>query len=182
MRRFLGAAACTLSLGAAVAGTTATAASASTIPAGHEHFQFVSVSASSSRYSAIARGAFTAGGTINLNSGVVHFPGGTFQAIHHRTGMRSELNRKTCLLVSVGHGTYRLAHGTGKYRHISGRGTYTSRVWATLARNARGRCSQSKPPTAFQQIINARGPVRGVSRALVPTWWGSPRRSARRAR
>src|ERR1039457_1377892 len=181
MRRFLGAAACTLSLAAAVAGTSATAASASTIPAGNEHFQFVSVSASSTRYSAIAWGAFTAGGTININSGLVRFPGGTFRAIHHRTSMQSELNRKTCLLVSIGHGTYKLAHGTGKYRHITGRGTYTSRVWGVLARNARGRCSQSKPPTAFQQIINARGPVRGVSRTRVPNWWGSPRRSARRA-
>ncbi len=181
MRRFLGAAACTLSLAAVVAGTSVTAASASTMTSGTVHFQFVSVSASSSRYSAIARGAFTAGGTINLNTGVVHFPGGTFRAIHHRTSMTSELNRKTCLLVSVGHGTYKLAAGKGKYRHISGRGTYTSRVWATLARTVRGRCSQSKPPTAFQQIINARGPVRGVSSSRVPARWGAPRRSARRA-
>ena len=182
MRRFLGAAACTLSLAAVVAGTSATTAGASTIPAGKEHFQFVSVSASSTRYSAIAWGAFTAGGTININSGLVRFPGGTFRAIHHRTSAQSKLDRKTCLLVSMEPSTPQLAHGTGKYRHISGRGTFTRRVWGVLARNARGRCSKSKPPAAFQQVINARGAVRGVSRALVPIWWGSPRRSARRAR
>jgi len=94
-----------------------------------------------------------------MKSGVVHFPRGTFRAIHHRTSFASQLNRKTCRLVSVEHGTYKLADGTGKYRHISGRGTYTSRVLAVLARGKRGRCSQAKLPAAFQQIINARGTV-----------------------
>jgi hypothetical protein len=90
------------------------------------------------------------------------------------------LNRKTCLLVSVDHGTYKLADGTRKYRHISGRGTYTSRVRAVLKRNAKGRCSQSKLPRAFQQSINARGPVRGLAGRGLPHWWAGPRRSARR--
>lgn len=85
------------------------------------------------------------------------------------------------MLVSVEHGTYRLADGTGKYRHISGRGTYTSRVRAVLKRNAKGRCSQSKLPRAFQQIINARGPIRGVAGHWLPDTWAKPRRSARRA-
>jgi hypothetical protein len=181
MRRFLGAAACTLSLAAVVAGSSVTAASASTTTARTEHFQFVSVSTSSNRDSAIAWGAFTAGGTINLNSGHVRLPGGTFRAIHHRTSMRAELNRKTCLFVSVGHGTYKLGHGTGRYRHISGRGTYTSRVWAVFARNARGQCSQSKRPSAFQEIVNARGPVGGLSGIRMPARWGTLRRAARRA-
>ncbi len=92
----------------------------------------------------------------------------------------SQLNRRTCLLVSVEHGTYKLADGTGKYRHISGRGTYTSRVRAVLRRNAKGRCSQSKLPRAFQQIINARGPVRGVAGHWLPDTWAKPRQSARR--
>jgi len=181
MRRAFSAAVGAVSLAAVVVGTSVTAASASTTAVRTEHFQFVSVSTSSNRDSAIAWGVFTAGGTINLNSGHVRFPGGTFRAIHHQTSMTSELNRKTCLLVSVGHGTYRLTHGTGKYRHISGRGTYTSRVRAVLARNARGRCSQSKRPSAFQQIVNARGPVGGVSGIRLPARWGTLRRSARRA-
>lgn len=161
MRRALAAAAGTLSIVAVIAGTsvTATSASASAAASSTEHFRFMTVSASSSRYSAIAWGTFTAGGTINMNSSVVHFPRGTFRAIHHRTSAATQLNRKTCRLVSVEHGTYKLADGTGKYRRISGRGTYTSRVSAVLARGKRGRCSQSKLPAAFQQIINARGPV-----------------------
>ena len=94
----------------------------------------------------------------------------------------TELNRKTCLLVSVEHGTYKLSDGTGKYRHISGHGTYTSRVRLVFARNHRGRCSESKPPAAFQQIVNARGPVFGVRRASsLPVAWISRGRSGHRA-
>ena len=183
MRRAFAAAAGTLSMAAVITGTSVTAASASASAAtsSTEHFRFMTVSASSSRYSAIAWGTFTAGGTINMSSSVVHFPRGTFRAIHHRTSAATQLNRKTCRLVSVEHGTYKLADGTGKYRRISGRGTYTSRVSAVLARGKRGRCSQSKLPAAFQQIINARGPVSGLTRHGIPLRRDSPRRSARRA-
>jgi hypothetical protein len=180
MRRALGAAAGTLAFAAVVAGSSITAASASASTSSTtEHFQFVTTSTSSPRASAIGWGVFTAGGIINVNTGLIRFPRGTFRAIHHRTSGVSQLNRRTCLLVSVEHGTYRLADGTGKYRHISGRGTYTSRVRAVLRRNARGRCSQSKLPRAFQQMINARGPVRGVARHGLPNTWAKPRQSAR---
>jgi hypothetical protein len=180
MRRALGAAAGTLAFAAVVAGSSITAASASTSST-TEHFQFVTTSASSPRASAISWGVFTAGGTININSGLIRFPRGTFRAIHHQTSGVSQLNRKTCLLIAVEHGTYKLADGTGKYRHISGRGTYTSRVRAVLRRNAKGRCAQSKLPRAFQQMINARGPVRGVARHWLPNTWAKPRQSARRS-
>jgi hypothetical protein len=179
MRRALGAAAGTLVFAAVVAGSSITAASASTTSSTTEHFQFVTTSASSPTASAIAWGVFTAGGTINISSGRIRFPRGTFRAIHHRTSSVSQFNRKTCLLISVEHGTYRLADGTRKYRHISGRGTYTSRVRAVLRRNAKGRCSQSKLPRAFQQTINARGAVRGVAGRWLPNRWATPRRSAR---
>jgi hypothetical protein len=179
MRRALGAAVGTLAFAAVVAGSSITAASASTNST-TEHFQFVTTSTSSPRASAIGWGVFTAGGTININTGLIRFPRGTFRAIHHRSSGVSELNRKSCLLVSVEHGTYKLADGTGRYRHLSGRGTYISRVRAVLRRNAKGRCSQSKLPRAFQQMINARGPVRGVVRHGLPSTWAKPRQSARR--
>ncbi len=179
MRRIVGAAAGTLTLAAVVAGSSITAASASTAPGRVEHFQLMTTSVSSPRGSAVAWGAFTAGGPVNLNSGLVRFPHGTFRLIHHHTRGASELNAKTCLLVSVQHGTYRLADGTGRYRHISGHGTYTYRLWAVLRRNARGRCTQSRLPRAVQQVINARGPVRGVSRSRLPDAWMTPRRSGR---
>ncbi len=179
MRRIVGAAAGTLTLAAVVAGSSITAASASTTPGRAEHFQFMTTSASSPRASAAAWGAFTAGGTINLSSGLVRFPHGTFRVIHRHARGVSRLNRRTCLLRSVQHGTYRLADGTGRYRRISGRGTYTNRIWAVLRRNARGRCTQSKLPRVIQQVINARGPVRGVSGSRWPASWVAPRRSGR---
>jgi hypothetical protein len=177
MRRALGAAAGTLAFAAVVAGSSITAASASTSSM-TEHFQFMSTSATSPKASAIAWGVFTAGGTIHIHSGLIRFPHGSFRAIHHRTSAVTQFNRRTCLLVSVEHGTYKLADGTGKYRHISGRGTYTSRVRAVLRRNAKGRCSQSKLPRAFQQTINARGPVRGVARPGLRHGWQTPARKA----
>ena len=180
MRRILGATAGVLAAAALAAGTGVPAASAASVASRTEHFQFVDVSATSSRDSAIAWGAFTAGGTINLTTGRIRFHGGTFRAIHHRTSAVTQVNRKSCLLLSAEHGTYRLADGTGKYTHIAGHGTYTSRVWAVLRRTARGRCSQSKPPRAFQQIINARGPVRGVPPSL-RHGWARQARIARRA-
>jgi hypothetical protein len=179
MRRALGAAAGTLCLAAVVAGTSVTATSASTTASNIEHFRFVSTSASSPRASAIAWGAFTAGGTINTNSGLIRFPRGTFRAIHHRTSSVAQLNRKSCLFTAVEHGTYRLAHGTGRYRHIGGGGKYTSRVRAVLARNSKGKCSQSRLPRAFQQVINAWGSVRGVSMSRLPLRWAAPARSGR---
>ena len=179
MRRIVGAAAGTLTLAAVVAGSSITAASASTTPRRVEHFQFMTTSASSPRGSVAAWGAFTAGGTINLSSGLMRFPHGTFRIIHHHTGGVSRLNRRTCLLRLVQHGTYRLAAGTGRYRRISGSGTYTNRIWAVLRRNARGRCTQSRLPRALQQVINVRGPVRGVSGSRLPVAWVAPRRSGR---
>ena len=179
MRRIMGAAAGTLTLAAVVAGSSITAASASTTPGRAEHFRFMTTSVSTPRASAAAWGAFTAGGTINLGSGLVRFTHGTFRLIHHHTRGASELNGRTCLLQSVQRGTYRLADGTGRYRHISGHGTYTNRIRAVLRRDARGRCTQSKLPRAFQQVINARGPVRGVSRSRLPSAWVAPPRSGR---
>jgi hypothetical protein len=184
MRRALGAAAGALAFAAVVAGSSITAASASTSTSTSnttEHFQFVTTSASLPRASAIAWGVFTACGTIHINSGLIRFPHGSFQAIHHRTSAVNQFNRRTCLLVSVERGTCKLADGTGKYRHISGRGTYTSRVRAVLRRNAKGRCSQSGLPRAFQQMINARGPVRGVGGHWLPDRWAKPRRSDHQA-
>lgn len=179
MRRIVGAAAGTLTLAAVMTASSITAASASTPPRRAEHFQFMTTSATSPEGSAVARGAFTAGGTINLSSGLLRFPHGTFRLIHHHTGGASELNARTCLLVSVQHGTYRLTDGTARYRHISGHGTYTNRIWVVLRRNAKGRCAQSKLPRAVQQVINARGPVRGVSGSRLPAAWMAPRHPSR---
>lgn len=180
MRRALGAAPGTFAFAAVVAGSSITGASASTSST-TEHFQLVTTSASSPRASAIAWGVFTAGGTIHINSGLIRFPHGSFRAIHHRTSAVNQFNRRTCLLVSVERGTYKLADGTVNTGSSAAGVTYTSRVRAVLRRNAKGRCSQSGLPRAFQQMINARGPVRGVGGRWLPDRWAKPRRSHHQA-
>jgi hypothetical protein len=159
MRRTLAAAIGTLSVAALISGAGLVAASAAPAASGTEHFQAVST-ATSSRTSVIFTGAFTAGGvaSVGRTTGTFTVPGGTFKIRHSRGTGKQTFNPRTCLLTVSRHGTYTLGHGTGKYAGISGHGTYQLHILA-VARKAHGKCSQSLPPAAFQQIINASGPV-----------------------
>lgn len=152
-----------LSIGAMIAGAGIAAASPSPAAAGTEHFQFASVSATSNRLSAIATGVFTAGGVLVSTShgGTVRLTGGTFKVNHHAKRTKTRITR-SCLFSQVQHGTFRLHSGTGRYRHIRGSGTFISRILAVFPRNSSGKCSESKLPVAFQQVINAHGHVTGA--------------------
>ena len=55
-----------------------------------------------------------------------------------------------------------IGQGTGRFAHINGSGTYAAELLGVLVRNARGKCSQSRPPRALQQVVTAHGPVRGA--------------------
>jgi hypothetical protein len=158
----------TRALGAVVlsAATTAMlgggAALASRIPAapGTEHIQIVSTSATSSTASVIATGVFTVGG-VDLQGNKVDtmkFGNGSFKVAHSPGKGTQKLNPTTCLLTIQFHGTYKISDGTGKYNEISGQGRYQLSILAVAAK-VKGKCSQKAPPTAFQQIINASGPV-----------------------
>jgi hypothetical protein len=59
-------------------------------------------------------------------------------------------------------GTFKLASGTGRYRHIAGHGTYALSVIGIGAKLANGTCNQSDtaPAAAQQQLIQAVGQVR----------------------
>jgi hypothetical protein len=56
------------------------------------------------------------------------------------------------------HGTYKLLGGTGAYKGITGSGTYKLSILGIGAKSG-GKCSRTKPPVAFQQLIQASGPV-----------------------
>jgi len=49
--------------------------------------------------------------------------------------------------------------GTGKYKSISGHGTYQLSLLLLAARNAKGACSQTKAPLGYQEVIKGTGPV-----------------------
>ncbi len=157
--RLLGAAGTIVATGAiAVSGVAA--ASAHTNASGTEQFQVMSTSATSSTSSIIARGVFTAGGVDHSGNKVdtAVFPGGSFKIAHSKGTGSQSFNPKTCLMTISRHGTYKLSGGTGQYAGISGSGKYQFSILAVAARSG-GKCTKSKPPVAFQQIIKAAGPV-----------------------
>ena len=129
---------------------------------GFEYFQLLNTSAANNAPSSfIARGVFTAGGVDHPGNKVdtVVFPDGTFKIAHSGGTGTPRFNPKTCLSVITLNGTYRLSGGTGAYAGISGHGIYRLNILIVAARNAAGQCSNKLPPTAFQQIIKAQGPV-----------------------
>ena len=149
----------------AATGLTAASASQAASNSGFEHFQILNTSgAPSVPASIIARGLFTAGGTVTNTTGgsptgTVTFPDGTFAITHSRGTGTPRFNPKTCLGVLVLNGTYTLGQGTGAYAGISGHGIYRLNILFVAARNSAGKCSGTLPPAAFQQIIKAQGPV-----------------------
>jgi hypothetical protein len=161
MRKLLVAAAATISAAALIAGTGLAMASGRPAHSTTEHFREMTTSATSSESSLIAYGVFTAGGTDNqgVKPETFTFPNGTIHIKHHAVHTKQTLNSKTCLLTISQHGTYKLIGGTGKYTGISGHGTYALSILAVLARS-KGKCSMTTLPDAYQQTINANGPVK----------------------
>jgi hypothetical protein len=162
MRKTVTAAIVAAATTAAVGGAGVAAASTHSGGAsGIEHFQGMTTSATASTFSVIAYGVFTGAAVdhqVSNSVDVFVFSNGTIR-VHHSSGVGPQtFNPKTCLLTVDQHGTYRLSHGTGKYAGIRGHGTYRLSILAIGARS-HGKCSESKPPVAFHQLINASGPV-----------------------
>jgi len=127
---------------------------------GIEHFQLVTTSATATTQPVIATGVFTAGGVDHQGSktDTFVFPGGSFKVAHSQGTGTQNLNPKTCLVTVRVHGTYTLSGGTGKYAGIRGHGIYHLSILGIAARSG-GKCTTHKPPVAWQQIIQASGPV-----------------------
>jgi hypothetical protein len=143
----------------AVAGFTAASAS-STGVSGTEFFQLMSTSATSTTASVIVHGVFTDYGVDHTGNTVdtIVLQKGSFQVAHSAGTGPQSFDPKTCLAIIDQHGTYKISHGTGKYRGIQGSGRYHLSLLFIGARVS-GKCSQTQPPVAFQEIITASGPV-----------------------
>ncbi len=163
-RHRLLAAAAAVAASATVALTGLTAASASPArPAasGTEHLQLMSTSATSNLAPIIIYGVVTAHGVDHEGSGNtdhVTFANGSFKLVHSAGKGTQHFNSKTCLIQINQHGTYTVSGGTGKYKGISGHGKYQFSILA-VGKKVKGKCSQKAAPVAFQQIIQASGPV-----------------------
>lgn len=128
--------------------------------AGTEHFQLVATNPSSSTAPVIAYGLFTGAAVDHQGNRVDRFVfrNGSFKVRHSPGKGPQSFNPKTCLMTISQHGTYKIIGGTGRYAGITGHGIYHVTLLLIAARS-KGKCSQSKPPVAFQQIIRASGPV-----------------------
>jgi hypothetical protein len=154
------AAASVLALIAASSGN-ASATSGGAARTGTEHVQVMTTSPTAPA-AAIASGLFTGAGRAELGSAPVGkfvFPGGTISVVHKPGRTSQHVSVSTCLNSITQTGTYRIRGGTGKYAHISGHGTYRLSLLFIAAR-AGGHCAQSKPPTAYQELLELSGPAR----------------------
>ena len=127
---------------------------------GTENFQLMTTSATATTLPVIAYGVFTAAGVDHAGNKVdtLVFSNGSFKINHSKVPVKIKVNPKTCLLQGSGTGKVTLFGGTGAYKGISGTPVATVSVLAIAAKSA-GKCSQTKPPVAFQQLIKASGKV-----------------------
>jgi hypothetical protein len=162
MRKIITSAAVAAAAAAVVGGTGIAIAASHSATTGTESFQMMTTSGTSPNGSVIASGVFTAPGTDhennNANTATFTFPSGTVSVKHSPGKGQQSVNPKTCLLTVNLHGTYTITGGTGSYAGITGNGNYKLSILAIGARSG-GKCSQSKPPLAWHQVINATGPV-----------------------
>ena len=156
-RHWIGGAIATGAAGLALAGAALGAGTA-----GAEHFTFLSTSVSADRFSVIATGVFTAGGTATPLAGTdtLKFPNGTIDVTSKSTGKPVTTgNTKTCYESLSQRGTYTLAGGTGTYAGITGSGSFTLSI-RQVGPVTNGKCdTKTSKRVASQGIITASGPV-----------------------
>ena len=142
-----------------LAGPASASPAASTARTVNDNIQLMTTSATSNNLGAIEWGSVFTGAGVDHSGNTVDtlvFPGGTYKT-RHGTGTGTQtLNPKTCMLRVNLHGTDTTFGGTGKFRGISGTGTWQASVLAIYARSA-GKCSTTRVPLAFQEIITGSG-------------------------
>jgi len=131
----------------------------SAAPAVNDYIQLMTTSATSNNLGAIEWGSVYTGAGVDHSGNSVDtlvFPGGTYKTRHGAGTGTQTLDPKTCLLRVNLHGTDTTYGGTGRFRGISGTGTWQASVLAIFPRSA-GKCATSRVPLAFQQIITGSG-------------------------
>src|SRR5579863_1543436 len=144
---------------AALAATGASAAAASSTAPATEHWIAESVNPVSATATLITRGPLTVGGTIILVTGHVTLPGGTLTLAHHQVHGTTGQNARTFLATVTSSGTYKISGGTGRYRHLTGHGSYRLIAFA-IVKKVNGKCAR-KVPYAQTELLTATGPLTG---------------------
>jgi hypothetical protein len=156
------AAAGAVAIAAALCGTglaSASASAAAPSASGTEHLYLMTTQPSASRYSIIATGVFTAGGTdiSGSKTDTASVNGGTFK-VHHPGNVhiiKQEVNAKTCLGQFEATAGFTLGGGTGAYRKLAGSGKALISELAIFPRNSKGVCNTNGNPVVNEQTITA---------------------------
>jgi hypothetical protein len=111
----------------------------------------------------VAHGLFAGGGKDEQHSekDVLVLNGGKLTLRHpEKTAhFRAKVNPKTCFVTFHITGDYTLGHGTGKYKGVTGHGTYTVFAQGIGKRLASGACNETADPKVEASYIKASGPV-----------------------
>ncbi len=144
--------------------SAASASPASQAASGTEHFYLMTTQPSASKYTVIASGVFTGGGTDSSGNTVdkVKLPGGTFKISHSGQIhiVVQKVNSKTCLAQFKGTASFTIGSGTGAYKGISGSGKATVAALEIAKRNAKGQCNPNATPVVNEQTITATAHVK----------------------
>jgi hypothetical protein len=136
---------------------------------GAEHFQMMNTTTSETATTnpLLAWGLITAAGVDKEhanNTDTFTFPGGSFLVKHatKKGTAHQSFNPKTCLFQYSERGTFKVGSGTGKFKGISGSGTYALSVIGIGAKLKNGTCnpSQTAPAAGQQQEIAGGGTVK----------------------
>jgi hypothetical protein len=153
-------------IGLAVPASASPAVARPAAVSGTEHFQIMTTSPTAIKVNVILYGAFTAVGTDTESNGngptstdLFTTPGGSFKVTHTNPN-GGTFNPRTCMFTFNAKGTYKLSGGTGKYKGITGKGTYTASVIGIGPKLKSGACNQNANPVALQQVIDATGSVK----------------------
>ncbi len=135
-----------------------TATSSATASTRSEHFSLVTTSTSPSNhvFSAIATGAFTAGGTARISGGTaaMRFSAGTITLA--LTARHTRTTNTDCVQTKRIDGAYRITGGTGAYAGMHGSGTLAFKV-TIVEGSSNGTCSATL--AAAQGVLTANGAV-----------------------
>jgi hypothetical protein len=136
---------------------------------GTGHFQIMSTSGAGAANTAgvIAWGAFINHGIDHENNSnartstdLFTFAGGSFKVTHTTKSMSQTVNAKACFYIFSEKGTYKLSGGTGKYKGISGSGTFTGTGLGFGPKTKSGACNENANPIDFQMVIDGTGAVK----------------------
>jgi hypothetical protein len=133
---------------------------------GAEHLQAMSTSGTATTQGVIAWGIFTNYGIDHENNSnaatstdLFTFAGGSFKVTHTTKKQSQTVNAKACFYRYTASGIFKLSAGTGKYKGISGKGTFTLTGMGFGPKTKSGACNENANPVVAQQVIDANGTV-----------------------